>query len=143
MLVRGARECRSGVVPPGVTLCAFAPKQTMHNIQIRQTMRNTCHMQANASFFLCKDTGKFRECFSKPPFFYPERSFCLFAPGFFRRFACLPAPRFCANIMADRFPATDGQGGAQTTGEQEVPYQRQVRLYLFSCRPSGQCRDYF
>ena len=62
---------------------------------------------------------------------------------FFRRFARLPAPRFCANIMADRFPATDGQGGAQTTGEQEVPYQRQVRLYLFSCRPSGQCRDYF
>ena len=38
LLVRSARECRSGVVPPGVTLCAFAPKQTMHNIQIRQTM---------------------------------------------------------------------------------------------------------
>ena len=54
--VRG--ECRSGVVPPGVTLCAFAPKQTMHNIQIRQTMRNTCHVQANASFFLCKNPGK-------------------------------------------------------------------------------------
>ena len=102
-------------------------------------MRNTCHMQANASFFLCKDTGKFRECFSKPPFFYPERSFCLFAPGFFRRFACLPAPRFCATIIPDRFPATDGQGGAQTTGEQEVPYQRQVRLYLFDSR-SGELK---
>ena len=28
---------------------------------IRQTMRNTCHVQANASFFLCKNTRKCRE----------------------------------------------------------------------------------
>ena len=75
--------------------------------------------------------------------FLPRTQFPSVCACFFRRFARLPAPRFCANIVADRFPATDGQGGAQTTGEQEVPYQRQVRLYLFSCRPSGQCRDYF
>jgi len=59
-------------------LCAFAPKQTMHNIQIRQTMRNTCHVQTNASFFLCRNTKNAENDFLNRRFFTPNAvSVCL------------------------------------------------------------------
>lgn len=143
MLVRGARECRSGVVPPGVSAVQLFVRIDYAQYPNRTGNAKTARFRRKSAAGSARQCRKISDADRQTFRFSSREQFMPVCARFFWRFVHLRQGAFCATIIPDRFPATDGQGGAQTTGEQEVPYQRQVRLYLFSCRPSGQCRDYF
>ena len=69
--------------------------------------------------FLMQRYRKIPGMFFQTAVFLPRTQFLSVCARFFRRFARLPAPRFCATIIPDRFPATDGQGGAQPPGSRK------------------------